>query len=79
MAGSLFKTKPVRKIIQGFARNRSENPMEVKFREACNISKLSEFHRAVQIPAKIVDDPVDSLGVFAVGMGLCAWHGDIVA
>src|SRR3984893_8158693 len=26
----LFETKPIRKIIQGFARNRGKNPMEVK-------------------------------------------------
>ena len=37
----LLKTKPIRKIIQGFAGNRPKNPMEVKFREASNISKLS--------------------------------------
>jgi hypothetical protein len=53
--------------------------MEVKFREAGNIGKLSQLHRAMQIPAKIVDDPINSLGIIAVGLGLCAWHGDIVA
>jgi hypothetical protein len=37
----LFKTKPIRKIISGFAGNRSKNPMEVKFREASNMSKLT--------------------------------------
>src|SRR5271169_1172319 len=37
----LFKTKPIRKIIQGFARNRGKNPMEVKFRKTCNIRELS--------------------------------------
>jgi hypothetical protein len=49
--------------------------MEVKFREASNISKLSQLHRAIQILAKIVNDPINSLGIFAVGLGLCAWHG----
>jgi hypothetical protein len=63
------------KIIYGFARNRTENPMDVKFREASNIRKLSQLHRAIQIPAKIVNDPIDSLAIFAVGHGLCAWKG----
>jgi hypothetical protein len=53
--------------------------MEVKFREAGNIRQLSQLHRAMQIPAKIVDDPVNSLGIFAVSLGLWAWRGDIVA
>ena len=71
----LFKTKPVRKIIQGFARYRTKDPMEMKLREAGNFSQLLQFHLAIQIPAKIVNDPIDSLGIFAVGLGLCAWHG----
>jgi hypothetical protein len=53
--------------------------MEVKFREAGNIRQLSQLPRPMQIPAKVVDEPINSLGVFAVGLGLCAWHGDIVA
>src|SRR3984957_7842125 len=36
----LFKTKPIRKTIQGFAGDCCENPMEVKFRKASNIGKL---------------------------------------
>src|SRR5271168_1060739 len=75
MAGSLFKTKPVRKIIQGFARNRTKDPMEMKFREAGHFRQFLQFHLAIQIPAKIVDDPINSLGIFAVGPGLLAWHG----
>src|ERR1700677_827774 len=77
-ASGFFETKPVRKIIQGFARNCRKNPVEMKFREAGNISQLSQLHRAMQIPAKIVDDPINSLGVFAVGLGLVAWHGLIL-
>jgi hypothetical protein len=63
------------KIICGFAKNSTKNPMEVKFRKAINISKLSQLHRAIQIPANMVNDPIDSLAIFAVGLGLCAWHG----
>jgi hypothetical protein len=71
----LFKTKPIRKTIQGFARHRSKNPMEVKYREAGHISKLSELYWAIQIPAKIVSDPINSLRIFAVGLGLSGYHG----
>jgi hypothetical protein len=49
--------------------------MEMELREACNFSQFGELHRAVQIPPKIVNYLVDSAGVFAVGPGLCAWHG----
>ncbi len=49
--------------------------MEVKFREASNISKLSQLYRAIQIPAKIVDDPINSLDIFGVGPGLSACNG----
>ena len=30
---------------------------------------------AIQIPAKMVDDPINSLGIFALGLGLLACHG----
>src|ERR1700683_2281834 len=49
--------------------------MEVKFREASNVGKLTELHRAMQIPAKMVNDPINSSGIFAVSLALCAWHG----
>jgi hypothetical protein len=49
--------------------------MEVKFRQAGDSRQLLQFHLAIQIPAKIVDDLIDSLGVFAIGVGLCVWHG----
>jgi hypothetical protein len=49
--------------------------MEVKFREASNMSKLTQLHRAMQILAKIVNDPINSPGIFTAGMGLCIWHG----
>src|SRR5712672_2075279 len=49
--------------------------MEVKFREASNVSKLTELHRAMQILAKIVNHPINSSGIFAAGLGLCIWHG----
>jgi hypothetical protein len=41
--GGLFNTKPTRKIIEGFAGNRSKNPMEVEFREASDMSKLTHL------------------------------------
>jgi len=49
--------------------------MEVKFREARNICKFTQLHGAMQIPAKIVDHAINSLGIFAVGVGLYAGHG----
>src|ERR1700758_2928337 len=55
----LFQTKPIREIIQRLARNRGKNPMEMKFRKTRNIRKLSQLHRAMQVPAKIVDDPIN--------------------
>jgi hypothetical protein len=73
--GSLFKTKPVRKIIEGFAGHGTKDPMEMKFREAGHFSQLLQFHLAIQIPAKIVDDPINSLGILAVGLGPLAWQG----
>jgi hypothetical protein len=48
--------------------------MEVEFREASDISKFGQLYGAMQIPAKIVDDPINSLGIFAVGLGLCDYH-----
>src|SRR6267154_5183312 len=29
----------------------------------------------MQILAKIVNDPINSSGIFAAGLGLCIWHG----
>src|SRR5580704_7075017 len=52
--------------------------MEVEFREARNISKLSQLYRAMQIPAKIVDDPINSLDISAFTLGLRSWHGFIL-
>ena len=75
MTRSLFKTKPVRKIIQGFTRNRTKDPMEMKFREAGHFRQFRQFHLAIQIPAKIVNDPINSLGIFAVRLALWAWQG----
>jgi len=49
--------------------------MEMKFREAGHSSELLEFDLAIQILAKIVDDPINSLGIFSAGPGLLAWHG----
>lgn len=49
--------------------------MEMKFREAGHSSQLLEFHLAIQIPTKIVDDPINSLGVLTVRLDLFAWHG----
>ena len=49
--------------------------MEMKFREAGHFSQILQFHLAIQIPAKIVDYPINSLGIFVVGLGLLAWHG----
>jgi hypothetical protein len=49
--------------------------MEMEFREAGHFSQLLQFHLAMQIRAKIVDDPINSLAIFAVRRGLLAWHG----
>ena len=49
--------------------------MEMEFREAGHFSQLLQFHLAIQIPSKMVDDPINSFCVFAVGLGLLAWHG----
>ena len=48
--------------------------MEMKFREAGHLSQLLQFQLAIQIRAKIVDDPINSLGIFAVGLGHLAGH-----
>jgi hypothetical protein len=48
--------------------------MEVELREASDMSKLGQLYRAMQIPAKIVGNPINSLGIFAAGVGLCGWH-----
>src|SRR5579871_5516859 len=40
--------------------------MEMKFREAGHSSQLIQFYLAIQILAKIVDDPINPLGIFAV-------------
>ena len=58
--------------------------MEVEFREARNIRKLSQLNGAMQIRAKMVDDTVNSLGILtalriAVDPDICAWHRNIVA
>jgi hypothetical protein len=71
----LFKPKPIRKIIRSFAGDRAKNPMEVKFQETSNVSKLTRLHRAVQIPAKIVDDPINSFRRIVRWPGFCGWHG----
>ena len=34
----------------------------MKFREAGHFSQLLQFHLAIQIRTKIVDDPINSLG-----------------
>jgi len=49
--------------------------MEMKFREAGHSSQLIQFYLAIQILAKIVDDPINPLGIFAVRFGLHDWHG----
>jgi hypothetical protein len=49
--------------------------MEMKFREAGHFSQLLQFHRAIQVLANIVDDPINSLDIFAVGLGFLVWHG----
>ena len=49
--------------------------MEVEFRKAGNMSKLIQLHRAMEIRSKMVNDPVNSLGIFAVGLGLCPCPG----
>jgi hypothetical protein len=51
--------------------------MEMKFREAGDSSQFLEFHLAIQVPAQMVDDPINSLCVLAVGLGLFAGHGVI--
>ena len=48
--------------------------MEVEFRESGHLGQFLQFHLAMQIPAKMVDDPINSLGIFAVGLGLLAWQ-----
>jgi hypothetical protein len=58
--------------------------MEMKFGKASNVGQLSQLHRPMQIIAKMVDDPVNSLSVVAywdilsVGRPLRAWHRNIV-
>jgi hypothetical protein len=49
--------------------------MEMKFREAGHFSQLLQFYLPIQIPAKIVDDPINSFDIFAVGLCLLAWEG----
>jgi len=49
--------------------------MEMKFREAGHFSQLLQFHLAIEIPAKIIDDPINSLDIFAIGLCLLARQG----
>src|SRR5579871_2808841 len=63
----LFEAKAIGKTVQRFARNRGKNPMEVKLREASNLSQLTQLYRTIQILAKVVDDPVNFLDIFAFG------------
>ena len=49
--------------------------MEVIFREAGNFSQLRQFHLAMQILAEMVDDPINSLGIFAVALDVLTGHG----
>src|SRR5579871_5606845 len=65
-----FKAKPTGERIQGLARNCSKNPMEVELREARNTGKLTQLYRSIQILAKIIDNAINPLGVFTIGMGL---------
>ena len=46
--------------------------MEMEFGEAGHFSQLLQCDLAIEIPAKIVDDPINSLGILFVG--LAAWH-----
>ena len=41
--------------------------MEMKLGEAGYLRQFLQFHLAIQMAAKIVDDPVDSLRILAVG------------
>jgi len=74
---SLFQTKPVRKTVDGFAGNRAKDPVEMKRREAGYFSQFLQFWLAIEILAKMVDDPINSLGVFAAGLDLFAWHDNV--
>src|SRR5271167_2586355 len=52
--------------------------MEVEFREARNAGQLRQLHRPVQIRTKMVDHPVNSLGIFALNLALRVGHGSTI-
>src|SRR5689334_18835590 len=49
--------------------------MEMKFREAGHLRQFIEFDVAIEIHAKMVDDSINSLRIFAVRLDFPVWHG----